>query len=96
MKKLPLYPIRPICDLRDLLLQASLRYHSRIALQSKKDGVWVSLTYRELGERVLQSAAGFSSWDLEKGDRVAVLSPNRTEWALSYLAAVTSGLVAVL
>jgi len=95
VKKTPLYPIRPICDLRDLLLQVSRRYHSRIALQSKKDGVWVSLTYRELGERVLQSAAGFSSWDLEKGDRVAVLSPNRTEWALSYLAVVTSGLVAV-
>ena len=95
MKKPPLYPIRPISDLSDLLQQASQRYHSRIALQSKKDGAWIPLTYRELGERVAQSAAGFSSLGLKKGDRVAVLSPNRTEWALSYLAAVTSGLVAV-
>jgi long-chain acyl-CoA synthetase len=95
VKKPPPYPIRPISDLGDLLQQASQRYHSRIALQSKKDGAWVPLTYSELGERVAQSAAGFSSLGLKKGDRVAVLSPNRTEWALSYLAVVTSGLVAV-
>ena len=95
MKKPPPYPIYPVSDLRDLLFQASDRYGSRVALQSKKDGVYLPLTYGELHERVTQLAAAYSEIGLRKGDRAAVLSPNRTEWALSYLAAVTSGLVAV-
>jgi long-chain acyl-CoA synthetase len=95
VKKPPSYPIYPVSDLRDLLFQASDRYHDRVALQSKKDGVYLPLTYRELRERVTRLAAAFSEFGLRKGDRVAVLSPNRTEWAVSYLAAVTSGLVAV-
>ena len=95
MKKPPPYPIYPISDLRDLLFQASDRYGNRIALKSKKDGVWVPWTYGELREKVTQLGAAYSSFGLGKGDRVAVLSPNRTEWAVSYLAAVTSGLAAV-
>ena len=95
MKKPPPYSIYAISDLRDLLFQASDRYGDRIALKSKKDGVWVPWTYRELREKVTQLAAAYSTFGLGKGDRVAVLSPNRTEWAVSYLAAVTSGLAAV-
>ncbi|MEE8347945.1 MAG: AMP-binding protein [Acidobacteriota bacterium] len=95
MKKPPPLPIYPISDLRDLLFQASDRYPNRIALQSKKNGTYVPLTFRELRDRVNRLAAAYGDLGLKKGDRVAVLSPNRTEWALSYLAAVTSGLVAV-
>ena len=95
MKKPPPYPVYPVTDLRDLLFQASDRYPSRIALQSKKDGVYRPLSYSKLRARVAQLATAYSELDLKKGERVALLSPNRTEWALSYLAAVTSGLVAV-
>lgn len=95
MKKPPPYPVYPVTDLRDLLFQASDRYQSRIAIQSKKDGVYCPLTYGELRVRVEQLAAAYSKLGLGKGERVALLSSNRTEWALSYLAAITSGLVAV-
>lgn len=95
MKKPPPYPVYPVTDLRDLLFQASDRYQSRIAIQSKKEGVYCPVTYAELGGRVTQLAAAYSKFGLRKGDRVALLSSNRTEWALSYLATVSSGLVAV-
>ena len=95
MKKPPLHSIYPIKDLRDLLIQVTDRYGDRIALRSKKNGAYQSLTYSELGERVTELATAFLEWDLKKRDGVAILSENRTEWAVTYLAAVTAGLVAV-
>ena len=95
MKKPPLYPVYPITDLRDFLIQVADRYSSRVALRSKKDGTYNSVTYSQLGERVTELATAFSEFGLQKGDRVAMLSENRTEWAVAYLAAVAAGLVAV-
>jgi len=95
VKKPPLNPIYPIKDLRDLLIQVTGRYGDRVALQSKKNGTYQPLTYRRLFERVEELATAFLEFGLKKGDGVAMLSENRTEWAVTYLAAVTAGLVAV-
>ena len=95
MKQPPLHPVYPIKDLRQLLFQVMDRYGDRVALQSKKNGAYCPVTYSQLGERVTELAATFSELGLQKGDRVALLSENRTEWAVAYLAAVTAGLVAV-
>ncbi|MEE2821427.1 MAG: AMP-binding protein [Acidobacteriota bacterium] len=91
----PPYPIYAISDLRDLLLKIAIRYPDRVALQSKKNGAYSPLYYREISGIVAQLAGAFSECGLRKGDRVALLSHNSTEWVLSYLATVTSGLVAV-
>lgn len=95
MKKPPLHSIYPIKDLRDLLVQVSDRYSERIALQSKKNGAYRAVTYRQLREQVGELATAFAEFGLKKGDGVAILSENRTEWAVTYLAAVTTGLIAV-
>ena len=95
VKKPPPHPVYPIEDLRDLVIQASQRYAGRAALKSKKLGVYCGLDYAELARQVVELGTACLELGLVKGDRVAVLSENRTEWALSYLAAVTSGLVAV-
>jgi long-chain acyl-CoA synthetase len=95
VKKPPLHPIFPIKDLRDLLIQVTGRYGDRVALKSKKNGTYQPLTYSQLFERVAELATAFSEFGLKKGDGVAILSENRTEWAVTYLAAVTAGLVAV-
>ena len=91
----PYLPVYPIATIRELLFEAAGRYRDQIALQSKKDGVYRPLTYTELKEQVTKLAIAFFLLGLEKPDRVAVLSENRTEWALTYLAAVTAGLTAV-
>lgn len=95
MKHPPLFPVYPIRSIRELLFEAASRYDRRIALQSKKQGTYRPLTYRQLKERVEELSTAFFSLGLKKGERVAVLSENRTEWAITYLATVTSGWIAV-
>ena len=53
------------------------------------------LTYTQLREQVQKLATAFFMLGLEKTDPIGVLSENRTEWAVTYLATVTAGLTAV-
>ena len=95
MRKPPLHPVDPIGNLRDLLFKSCNSYSDRIALKSKKGGVYHSLTYEQLWCQVIEMATAYARLDLRPGDQVAVLSENRTEWVVAYLAAVTTGLVVV-
>lgn len=95
MKQPSQYPVYPITDLKDLLVSATERYPDRVALKSKRKGSYFPITYLELQECVRRMASAFSILGLEKGDRVSILSENRTEWAVTYLAAVSIGAIAV-
>jgi long-chain acyl-CoA synthetase len=91
----PLYPTYPIRTLRDLLFEATGRYEERVALKSKVDGHYEPLTYTGLRDSVQALATALLDLGLSRGDRLAILSENRTEWSIAYLAAVTSGLITV-
>ena len=54
------------------------------------------LTWREVAQRSAQIATGFAKLGLKRGDRVAVLLGNRTEFVLTMLGAAHAGLVTVL
>ncbi len=95
MKRPPLLPTHPLRDLRQLVFDAEERKGNRPAIKSKKDGKWQAINYCQLRERVGYLATFYSELGLKKGDRVSVLSQNRTEWCVAYLAAVCSGVVAV-
>jgi long-chain acyl-CoA synthetase len=43
---------------------------------------WSWMTYHDFGEQVDFARAGLAGLGLEQGDRVAVISDNRTEWAV--------------
>jgi len=51
-------------------------------------------TYAELDERVAAVAAGLQKRGIEKGDVVALVGPNGTEWAIAYHAILRAGAVA--
>jgi len=87
-----IYPVRTI---REILFKACGRYQDRDALKSKKDGVFQPVTYNQLKEQVAEMATCYFELGMKKGDRIAILGENRTEWVVAYLAAVTSGMVAV-
>ncbi|MGI9141126.1 MAG: AMP-dependent synthetase/ligase [Gemmatimonadaceae bacterium] len=65
------------------------------ALRFKRDGSWVSISHRELGERVRHAARGLQSLGASAGDRVALLSENRPEWAIADFACLTARLIDV-
>src|SRR5207247_1140449 len=68
----------------------------RIALQHKKDGRWVPITYRELRESVESVACALAALGLRpQENKVAIVSENRPEWAIAYLAAACTGIVLV-
>lgn len=95
VKKPPLFPIYQIQTLRGLVHQAVQRYENKAALASKREGNYVPISFAQLGRQVEQVATALLSRGFRPGDRIGILGENRTEWAIAYLAAVSSGMVAV-
>ncbi len=58
-------------------------------------GKWQPITARQLYRRVHAFAAVLSEWGIGKGDRVAILSENRWEWAVTDFAVLALGAVDV-
>ena len=53
------------------------------AFRSKVGGAWVSITHREALERVQAISLGLRELGIKPGDKVAIVSENRPEWALT-------------
>jgi len=53
------------------------------AFRSKVGGTWVSITHREALERVQAISLGLRELGIKPGDKVAIVSENRPEWALT-------------
>jgi long-chain acyl-CoA synthetase len=74
------------------------RHGDKTALLHKtggKDGTWTPITYNELAERVRRVAGGLRALGVNPGDRVALLSENRPEWAITDLAVLALGAIVV-
>lgn len=79
----------------EIFFEIAEKNSSKPALLYKKEGVYFPVTYGELSEKVLALAQGLQSLGVEKGDRAAILSENRPEWAISDLAIMSVGGVVV-
>jgi long-chain acyl-CoA synthetase len=53
------------------------------AFRSKVGGAWVGITHREALDRVQAISLGLRELGIQPGDKVAIISENRPEWALS-------------
>lgn len=71
------------------------KYGDRVALRVKKEGCYQDISWREFGDRVDRVAAGLHTLGLVPGDRVAILSENRPEWAYADLGALSIGCITV-
>jgi long-chain acyl-CoA synthetase len=63
-------------------------------VMKRADGYW-TLGYGELREHVRSLSAGLAALGVHKGDRVGLISENRSEWVITYLAVTASGAVVV-
>ncbi|WP_437827170.1 AMP-dependent synthetase/ligase [Sorangium sp. So ce1153] len=78
------------------LLDRSLRLHGpQPMFGTKKDGRWGWITYAEFGQLVARFRGGLASLGVQRGDRVAIISNNRVEWAVAAYACFSMGVAIV-
>ena len=66
-----------------------------VAFKYKENGEWKSLTYEFVINESEKIAAGLASLGIKKGDKIAIISANRIEWALIDYAVVSLGAILV-
>lgn len=87
-KKRKLHSFEKITDLKDMLAKTEKKFGDKPVFKYKTNepGVFDVITYKEFIEKI--NALGTKLIDLGlKGKRIAVISENRYEWCLAYLAA---------
>ena len=78
------------------MVQNTIQQHgSKTALSHKVDKEYQDISYTSLAERIKHFCLGLTELGLQKGDRVALLSENRPEWAITDLAILAGGGVTV-
>jgi long-chain acyl-CoA synthetase len=81
--------------LTKLFFDSVSKFNRPDALQVKVGGAYKPISHREIADRVRHAARGLSSLGVRRGDRVAILSENRPEWAIADYACLTAGLTDV-
>ena len=94
--KKPLYEIKKITDLKEMLEQSAASFADKTAFLMKCDGQYMPITYAQFKHDV--DALGTALIDLGlKDKRIAVIGENRYEWAVAYMATACGvGIVAPL
>jgi long-chain acyl-CoA synthetase len=80
-----------LVTMNDALVKATGRGDVVVMLGQEADGAWKPITSNELYGRVRALADVLRGWGLAQGDRVAILSENRWEWAVTDFATLAIG-----
>ena len=79
----------------DLLEESVQQYPDHVFMWEKLKDKYEPTTYRETKEKVYRYAAGLVALGVQKGDRIALLSEGRNDWAVSELGILYAGAVNV-
>jgi len=85
----------PPGTLNHLFFEAVQKFDRPDALQVKVAGAYQPISHRTLAERVRRAALGLQALGAKRGERVAILSENRPEWAIADYACLTAALTDV-
>jgi long-chain acyl-CoA synthetase len=80
--------IRTVCD---IFYHSVDTFRKAEHLKYKKDGTWRAISSEDLRTAVEEVSMGLRALGVEKGDKVAILSENRPEWAIADLAILAIG-----
>ena len=83
---------RTLCD---VFYRSVDTFHKPAHLRVKRGGEWQDTSSEELKAAVEELSMGLRALGVAKGDRVAILSENRPEWAFADLATLTAGAIDV-
>lgn len=81
-------------DIRDLLEKSVSLYRNNLAFKLKKDKKYIDITYDNFMNDIISLETGFINLGL-KNKRIAIIGPNRYEWALTYFATLCCGNIVV-
>jgi len=81
--------------LNTLFFDAIAQYDRPQAMRYKHNGAYTPISHKEIERRVRHVALGMAAAGAKPGDRVAILSENRPEWAICDYACLTSGVTDV-
>lgn len=84
-----------ITSLAEMLLQSTDTHRKPDAFEFKRAGTWHSVSTAEFILRVEELFFALRALGLKVGDRVAIMSENRVEWAISDYAALCVGAITV-
>ncbi len=82
-------------NLVDLFLDRADAKGEQPFLGAKRDGAWVTQSWREVADQVCLMAESLRRLGLEDGDRVMLVSENRPEWCIADLAIMAAGCITV-
>jgi long-chain acyl-CoA synthetase len=84
-------PIAPISTVNDLFGRVAAASNPRAVLWQDEFGHWQPISSDQIYQRVRALARAFLEWGAQKGDRIALISENRWEWAVTDFAALAIG-----
>jgi long-chain acyl-CoA synthetase len=88
-------PRAPLTTLNDLFRHVSAADNPRAMLWQDEFGQWQPISSDQIYQRVRWLAEAFLGWGVKKGDRIALMSENRWEWAVTDFATLAIGAVDV-
>ncbi len=88
-------PITSIITINDLFRRVSAAANPRAILWQDEFGHWQPVSSDQIYQRVRALAQAFLGWGVQKGDRIALVSENRWEWAITDFATLGIGAVDV-
>src|SRR5438105_13312891 len=90
-----LSPSNSLSTIPAMLLDCALRYRKPEAFKFKQNGQWVNVSTDEFLLRVEELALGLLALGVKSGDRLAIMSENRLEWAVADYAGLCIGAIIV-
>lgn len=79
----------------DVFFETAIKHPNKPAFLYKKEGVYFPITYKEAVNQIKIFAGALQKFGINKGDKIAILSENRPEWAISDLAIMLVGAIVV-
>jgi long-chain acyl-CoA synthetase len=87
--------VSPLRTLTDIFFTIANSSRDRAMLFQDANAAWQPISSLQVYQRVRALAETLHSWGIRKGDRVAILSENRWEWAITDFACLAMGVVDV-
>src|SRR5512136_791647 len=80
-------------NFNQVLLNKFSQHAESPALMFKSEGTYRTISYGEFGETCFRVASGLMARGMQRGDRIAIFSQNRPEWAEADTGAILAGAI---